>query len=178
MSWEKVGNWIKDNAGSGAALVGSLLTGNVPGAVAAGVALVSDATGSDTPTDALLSLQGQPEALLRLKELAHQERDQIRKHIEAMKRLELEDQQAAHATTQATVIAGDKAEDWFVRRTRPAQAWLSLVAAIAYVFWKDAPDVMVLGALLTMPWAYAGLREVGKGIQAFKKKAPEGAKQG
>lgn len=30
-----VGEWIKGNAGAGAALAGSLLTGNVPGAVAA-----------------------------------------------------------------------------------------------------------------------------------------------
>ena len=39
MNWSDVGSWLKDNAGTGAALVGSLLTGNVPGAVAAGVAL-------------------------------------------------------------------------------------------------------------------------------------------
>ena len=30
MNWTDVGSWIKDNAGTGAALVGSLLTGNVP----------------------------------------------------------------------------------------------------------------------------------------------------
>lgn len=39
--WGKVGGWLKDNAGTGAALVGSLLTGNAPGAIAAGISLVT-----------------------------------------------------------------------------------------------------------------------------------------
>lgn len=32
-TWSKVGDWLKDNAGSGAALVGSLVTGNVPATI-------------------------------------------------------------------------------------------------------------------------------------------------
>jgi len=67
MNWKDVGGWLKDNAGSGTALVGSLLTGNVPGAVAAGVALVSSATGSTNPNDALAALQGDPTTMIRLK---------------------------------------------------------------------------------------------------------------
>ena len=39
MNGAEVGKWPKESAGTGATLVGSLLTGNVPGAVAAGVAL-------------------------------------------------------------------------------------------------------------------------------------------
>lgn len=46
MKWQDVGDWIKRNAGPGAALVGSLVTGNIPGAVAAGVSIVSGATGT------------------------------------------------------------------------------------------------------------------------------------
>lgn len=30
MEWRDVGDWLKSNAGTGAALVGSLLTGNIP----------------------------------------------------------------------------------------------------------------------------------------------------
>lgn len=45
MDWNGVGTWLKGNAGTGAALVGSLLTGNVPAAVVAGVALVSTVLG-------------------------------------------------------------------------------------------------------------------------------------
>jgi hypothetical protein len=87
-----------------------------------------------------------------------------------MTRLELEDEQASHHETQVTVRAGDKAEDQFVRRTRPAQSWISLIAALFYALYNDSPDVMILGALLTLPWAYAGLRQVGKGIDSFTSK--------
>jgi hypothetical protein len=61
MKWSKVGGWLKDNAGTGTALIGSLLTGNVPGAIAAGVSLVSGATGSNDPSEVLAQLQGNPE---------------------------------------------------------------------------------------------------------------------
>lgn len=166
MNWSDVGGWVKKNAGTGAALVGSLLTGNVPGAVAAGVSLVSGATGTDDPAEALATLQRDPQATIRLKELYFENEAAVRAHIENMKRLELEDQQAAHESTQQTIRAGDQAEDVFVRRTRPGQSWCSLFAAFAYVFTSDAPDIMVLGALLTLPWAYAGLRQVGKGIDS------------
>ena len=51
--WSAVGGWLKDNAGTGAVLVGSILTGNVPAAVAAGAALVSSATGESDPAKVL-----------------------------------------------------------------------------------------------------------------------------
>lgn len=171
MSWSKVGGWLKDNAGTGAALVGSLLTGNVPGAVAAGVALVSGATGTTDPTQALAQLQADPQTLAKLKELANQEQENIRRHIAEIHRMELEDQQRNHEQTQATIRAGDQAEDVFVRRTRPAQSWLSLIAALMLVFYctvaDKSIDATILGLLLTLPWAYAGLREVGKGINVM-----------
>lgn len=165
--WKEVGHWLKDNAGTGAVLVGSLLTGNVPSAVAAGVALVSSATGQSDPSAVLNALQTDPATVVRLKELAVQDADNIRTNLRQMHQLDLEDEQKSHHETQETIRTGDTAEDVFVRRTRPAQSWCSLTAAIAYVFLLDSPDIMVLGALLTLPFAYAGLREVGKGIRAF-----------
>ncbi len=167
MSWGVVGNWVKNNAGTGASLVGSLLTGNLPGAIAAGVSMISGATGTDDPVKALGILQSNPESIVKLKELYYKNEESIRNHIEQMHKIALEDEQAAHHETQETVRAGDKAEDPFVRRTRPAQSWLSLIAALFYVFLNDNPDLMILGALLTLPWAYAGLRQMGKGIDSF-----------
>lgn len=172
MTWEDVGNWLKRNAGHGAALVGALLTGNVPAAVAAGAAMASTAAGSDDPGEVLARLQQDPQTVVRLREIAQQEQESIRQHIEAMERMKLEDAQAQHRTTQATIQAGDRAEDPFVRRTRPGQSWLSLFAALAYVFGvtfvkNGTPDLYVLAALLTLPWAYAGLRQVGKGVESL-----------
>lgn len=167
MEWSTVGKWLKDNAQPGAALVGSLITGNVPAAVAAGVALVSSATGHNDPQAAFEALQEDPSTRVKLQELAQQEQASIRTHLESMTRLALEDEQAAHQTTQETIRAGDAAEDPFVRRTRPAQSWLSLFAGIVYVFVMAHPDEFVVGVLFALPFTYAGLREVGKGLQVF-----------
>ena len=130
--------------------------------------MVQSATGENSPVDALMQLQNNPEALVRLKEIAAQNEAEIRNHARDMHQMELEDEQASHAQTQRTVRAGDRAEDPFVRRTRPAQSWLSLSAAITYVFVIEAPDFTILGLLLALPFAYAGLRQIGKGIDAFK----------
>ncbi len=167
MQWKEVGDWVKGNAGKGAALVGSLLTGNIPGAIAAGVSMVSSATGTDDPEKALQQLQNDPQSLIKLKELYYQNEESVRQHLAEMTRLDLEDKQAEHHETQETIRGGDKATDSFVRRTRPGQSWVSLFAALVYVFISDNPDVMILGALLTLPWAYAGLRQVGKGVDSI-----------
>lgn len=165
--WKKVGGWLKDNAGTGAALVGSLLTGNAPGAIAAGISLVSGATGTDDPVKVLEQFQTNQDTVVKLKELALQDEENIRNHIRDMHRLELEDAQAQHHETQETIRGGDRAHDRFVRWTRPGQSWLSLAAGIAYVFMVDSPDAMIAGLLFTLPWAYAGLRQVGKGVDSF-----------
>ena len=166
MQWKDVGEWLKGNAGTGAALVGSLLTGNVPGAVAAGVALVSGATGHADPAQALQAFQNEPATVIKLKELANADAANIREHIRAMTELEFKDAQAEQSETQQTIRAGDNSQDPFVRRTRPAQSWVSLVAAIVYVFWQTSPSEMVLGALMALPLAYAGLRQLGKWTDA------------
>jgi hypothetical protein len=175
MDWSTVGEWLKANAGTGAALVGSLLTGNVPGAVAAGVSLVSSATGQADPGKALQSLQQDPATMLRLRELAIQDDANIREHIRAMTELDLKDKQAEHEQTQETIRGGDKADDRFVRWTRPGQSWLSLVGALVYVAYcvskNIVPDATILGLLLGLPGAYFGLREWGKkvSVEAMKK---------
>lgn len=160
--WSQVGNWLKDNGGTGVALVGSLLSGNVPGAIAAGVSLVSSATGSDNPVEALTALQSDPSTMLKLKELYYRNEDSVRKHLEEMTRLELEDKQKEHHETQETIRSGDKAEDKFIRWTRPGQSWLSLFAGIYYGLSVPVPSFEIMAMLFTLPLAYAGLRQVGK----------------
>lgn len=182
VKWSDVGEWLKGNAGTGAALVGSLLTGNIPGAVAAGVALATGATGEGDAGKVLERLQTDPATVIRLRELALQEEASIREHIRAMTELQLKDNQAEQEQTQLTIRAGDAAEDPFVRRTRPGQSWLSLAAALAYVGYGTIAtktiDVTVLGLLLTLPWAYAGLRQIGKGVESYTAAiaAPKGSK--
>lgn len=168
MDWKKVGDWLREHAGPGAALVGSLMTASVPGAMAAGIAMIGSATGTTNPEAALQTLQTNPESMIRLRELAIQDEAGIREHIRLIAKQEIDDAQAEQAQTQETIRAGDTAEDVVVRRTRPLQSWVSLVAALAYVFTKPQPSIEVLALLLALPWAYAGLRQIGKGIEAFK----------
>lgn len=168
MSWKKVGSWLSSNGKGLLGIAGSIASGNIPGAVASVTSMVQQATGENTPEAALASLQGNPEAMVRLEKIARFNEADIRAHARKMHEMELEDSQRQHKETQDTIRAGDKAEDPFVRRTRPAQSWLSLMAAIAYVFITDSPDVLILGALLTLPFAYAGLRQIGKGIDSVQ----------
>ncbi len=162
--WADVGEWLKGNAGTGTALVGSLLTGNVPAAVAAGVSLVSSATGSNDPSSVLANLQTNPESMVKLKELYYQNEDNVRKHIQEITRLELEDEQKKHEQTQLTIRNGDNADDRLVRWTRPLQSWGALLFTFWYIYSTENPDVYVLGLFLALPYSYAGLREIGKGI--------------
>lgn len=179
MEWSKVGEWLKGNAGTGAALVGSLLTGNLSGAVAAGVSLVSSATGTTNPADALASLQSDPATVIRLKELALAEEASIREHIRAMHELSLKDEQAAHSEQQTTIRAGDEAEDEYVRHTRPMMARQSWYAAAGYVITFElfknfamttAGANLELAMLLMAPaGAYLGFRSWDKFKQQTNK---------
>jgi len=170
--WSNVGSWLKENAGSGVALVGSLLTGNIPGAVAAGVALVGSATGTTDPTKALAALQSDPATMLRLKELAIQEEASIRDHVRAMTEMQLKDEQAAHHEQQATIRTGDTADDLYVRHTRPMMARQSWYSTLAYVIGfellkafkvSDVGAQVEIAMLLMAPAAaYIGFRTLDK----------------
>lgn len=176
MDWASVGDWLKANAGPGAALVGSLLTGNVPGAVAAGVALVSSATGHATPDDALAAFQSDPATVVRLRELAQQDAQSIRQHLEAMTRLELEDRQAEHKETQDTIRNGDTATDEYVRRTRPMMARQSWYVTAGYVVAFEglkAAGVFKVGAVMELAMLLLGPAGAYLGLRTWDKiKAP------
>lgn len=166
--WKEVGDWIKDNAGSGAALVGSLVTGNVPGAIAAGVSLISGATGTDNPDKALDQLKNNPDAIVKLKDLYLQNEKSVRDHLENMTRIKLEDEQAQHHEAQLTTRSGDNSDDRIVRWTRPLQSWCSLGFGFFYVANSETVDVYVLSILFALPLSYAGLRQIGKGIDSIQ----------
>ena len=177
MNWDSVGNWLKSNAATGASLVGSLLTGNVPAALAAGVAMVSSATGSADPQKALERLQADPQTMIKLRELAYQNEASIRAHIETVERQRLEDLQAEHSTTQSTIQAGDQSADEYVRRTRPGMARGSWTATVAYCLgcWvfraftgTDIFDAYLAGVLSAPAWGYIGFRTGDKFAESIR----------
>jgi len=161
MNWSDVGGWIKDNAGNGAALVGSLLTGNVSGAIAAGVSMVSGVTGTTDPEKALIALQADPKLLIELERVKNDRSAEINRHIETMALADIEDKQKQHEQTQLTIRNGDNAEGG-VKWIRPLHSTASLIFAMVYTYNAETIDPYVLGLFLSLPFAYGGLREFGK----------------
>lgn len=176
-NWKDVGKWLKENAGTGTALIGSLLTGNAPAAIASGISLVTGATGKTSPTEVLDALQTDPQTKVKLKELYYKNEDAVRNHIETMERLRLEDEQSEHTQTQETIRSGDNATDKYVRRTRPQMAKQSWTATIAYcigcfgvdaITSNDIFNVYIAVFLSTPAWAYLGLRTGDKFANAWR----------
>ena len=171
MNWSDVGSFLKQNQKGVAGLVGSLLTGNVVGAVSAGASMVAQATGTTDPDQALAELKKNHDAMLRLEEIAAAREAEVNRHLESVMALELQDKQRSHSETQQTIRNGDNAEG-AVKYVRPLHATASLFAGIAYVFVTDSPELAIIGAFLTLPTTYAGLREIGKrNVLAFNKKS-------
>lgn len=168
MAWKDVGDWLEKNAVTGVKLVGSLVTGNIPGAIATGISLITGATGTNNPDEALSVLQKNPEAMIRLRELANKEQESIRQHIKNMHELELKDKQHEHEQTQKTIQEGDKSTDEYVRRTRPQMAresWYGtmaycLVSGVAKAWGQDIFVIEIALILISPAGAYLGLRTV------------------
>jgi len=80
------------------------------------------------------------------------------------------DAQLEQKETQDTIRAGDKADDIFVRSTRPGMAWLGLLGSIAYVILMPSPNEKVFDGLMMLPYIYMGLRTFDK-LSALRAKA-------
>jgi hypothetical protein len=165
-TWKDVGAWLSRNGTEGANLVGSLLTGNLGNAVEAGVKLVSGATNYATPDLALSVLQNDSQALERLRKMANDNEASIRSHLLEMERIQLQDAQLEQKETQDTIRAGDRAQDIFVRSTRPGLAWSGFFAAFAYIIVMDNPNEFFFQLLIGFPYAYMGARAYDKYLKS------------
>lgn len=75
-------------------------------------------------------------------------------------RIEKEDAQKRHTTTQETIRNGDNSQYWFVRFTRPMQSWVCLGVA-GFLAIHDS-RIEYVGMFLAVTGAYMGMREFGK----------------
>ena len=171
MNWSEVGDFIKDNAGNGAALIGTLLTGGTGPAIAAAISMVSSATGTNDPEQALQALSDKPELMVKLEQIRLQRATEIDKHIETMELARINDRQKEHQATSNLMIEGQKvASSGFEKKSRPAMAWLCLVSTIVYGFYalvnNLTPDLIVLGTISGGYLAWMGLRSIDKRIEA------------
>lgn len=107
-----------------------------------------------------------PESLVELEKI----KVELEKQKTRRQELELNDKQAEHHETQETIRAGDKAEDPYIRKTRPLMARQSFWGMIAYIFIFEAIKAYVPAASGADPWmaltigtpafAYLGLRTI------------------
>lgn len=167
MSWSKVGGWLKDNAGNGAALVGALLTGGASSAIAMGISMVSGVTGTNDPQKALAALQADPKLIVELERVKNERQHEVNRHIESMALAELEDKQKEHDTTARVIVEGQKVADgWFEKNSRPAMAWASIIFTFWYLGYSLVNDAMVsefgLIAASGGYFAWMGLRSLDK----------------
>ncbi|MGL4830187.1 MAG: hypothetical protein ACRCXG_12960 [Vibrio sp.] len=104
-----------------------------------------------------------PEALVDLERI----KVEMEREITRRQELALQDKQAEHHATQETIRAGDKAEDPYIRKTRPQMARWSLLAVIVYGFLAEFAHIYGYGngaseSLLYFfsapAWGYLGLR--------------------
>lgn len=163
MNWQKVGDFIKDNAGNGAALIGTLLTGGTGPAIAAAISMVSNATGTNDPEKALQALNDNPDLMVKLEEIRLKRATEIDSHIAMMELAKLEDKQKEHETTAKLIIEGQKvAEGWLEKNSRPLMAWASLLSTVAYAFQAATPDPFIISILSSGYLAWMGLRTKDK----------------
>ena len=119
MNWDKVGNWLSENATGILGVVGAVATGGSSAGIAAAASMIMKATNENTPEAALAALKANPETLLELERLANAEEADIRSHHREMLQMQLEDGQKAHEQQQETIRTGDTSQDEYVRHTPP-----------------------------------------------------------
>ncbi|MDF2186164.1 hypothetical protein O1O06_15580 [Grimontia hollisae] len=135
-----------------------------------------------------------PDALVELETIKVELEKEKNRRLE----LTLNDKQSEHRETQTTIREGDKAEDEYVRRTRPKGARLSLYSCIAYIFLfeglaafnkGDGANMEFAGILIAPFLTYMGWRTLDKrghttavktafkqGLPAFQMPTQQGAR--
>jgi len=149
--------WLKKLAGYAPDIVGAIASGGATLPATALRIVSKELLGYETDNKDLVEkavLDASPEQMVEMTKANNQFKAE-------MKRLELEDKQAEHKTTQETIRNGDNSDSTIVKLTRPMHATASLIAAITYAF-TDAPSMEILGLLLALPFTYSGLRQLGK----------------
>lgn len=149
--------WLKKLAGYAPDIVGAIASGGATLPATALRIVSKELLGFETDNKEMVEeavLKASPEKMAEMTKANNQFKAE-------MKRLELEDKQSEHKTTQETIRNGDNSDSTIVRLTRPLHATFSLIAAIAYAF-SESPSMEILGMLLALPFTYSGLRQLGK----------------
>ncbi len=151
-------DWLKKLAGYAPDIAAAVMTGGTSLAVTGLRILGKELLGNEaaTESDVAQAIQGAtPEQLVELQRVNNEFK------LEVL-RAQNQDKQSEHETTQKTIMNGDNSDSVIVKLTRPLHATASLGYCFYYIQTKDTVDVMIVSALLALPFAYSGLRQLGK----------------
>jgi hypothetical protein len=73
----------------------------------------------------------------------------------------------ASQTAAREGIDNDLPADLLANARRTAEMLERIRAALGYALAAKAPSLELVALLLALPWAYAGLRQIGKGVDAM-----------
>lgn len=149
-------DWIKKIAGYAPDIAAAVATGGSSLAVTGLRILGKELLGNESASESEIEravLSASPEQMVELTRCNNEFKVE-------MKRLENQDKQSEHVTTQETIRNGDNSQHWWVSATRPAQSWCCMGIA-AWLAYNDKPVEIVL-AFLGITGAYFGLRQLGK----------------
>lgn len=158
---------IKDIIGSAAPLLGSMVGGPLGGSLGT---LIADKLGvEDNPESILNKLRTDPDALVKIKQMESDERQQLRELKFKETQLQSKERMHEHETTQNTIQTGDTAEDPYVRHTRPKMARWSFYVGCTYTILMEFATILdygsgaeptVMGILFGGAFTYMGVRTV------------------
>lgn len=158
-------DWLKKIAGYAPDIYAAVASGGTSLAVTGLRILGKELLGTESASQGDIEkavINASPEQMVALQKCNNEFKAEMKRLENESKRDQLVDVQKSHETTQETIRNGDNSDSRLVRWTRPLQSWASLLFSFWYIYSAETISVEVLMVLLALPWAYAGLRQVGK----------------
>ena len=179
MDWKTVGGYVK----KGAPLLGTILGGPAGAAAGGAVSLICSALGigDSTPESVMAQLQGDPDAMVKLRQIESTHQIELGRIALEMDRLEVELQITQTKETNATMRVEAVSEHWPQYSWRPAWGFGSMLAFFLVCWYlgdamkaamarQDAATalaslpavVMAVTALFGIPGAILGVAAWGR----------------
>lgn len=136
MDWSDIGSFV----GKAAPLLGSVLTGNIPGAIASAGTLLASAFGCDPTPDAIhQAILQSPDAAVKLAQIEADNREHLASIQASVETAEINASTATVQSVNATLQAEANGQSWLQRNAHP--------------MCKLATVGMVIGVYFVLPLA-------------------------
>ncbi len=173
MDWSTVGTII----GDAAPILGNVLVGNIPGAIASAGALLASAFGvPNNPTAVAAAIQGDPNAPVKLAQIEADNKVQLQQLVVSSAANALAADTARIQAVNASIQADATGKDWLQRNTHSIAVLLTVSAVIAVYFilpLLNRPVPAVPEFAWGMLGAILGVAAWHSGVAAVKATTPD-----